>query len=194
MDQREFDRLVLESIDPIMRQIRADHLSLPSPCTGWALGDLLRHMVGSHRGFAAAARGEAAVREVWEEVILGDDPYETYRESADLVTSAFAAPDLYERQLEIYGYGVLPAKTTLHMHAVDYLAHGWDVAKSIGAQSRLDERLCAHGMALASRWPESAFTTGDPFAAHVPISDDAPIDQKLMAYLGRDPQWTSGTA
>lgn len=191
MDPREFDRRALESIDPIMRHTTAEHLSLPTPCKGWNLGDLLRHMVDQHRGFAAAAQGHAASASLWEGATLGMSPYEVYQAAAAAVTAAFAAPDLYERSLDIYGYGTIPARSALRMHAVDYLAHGWDVAKTIGVDEALDEELCAYGLSLAVRWPESAFTTGNPFGAHVAIADDAPADQRFMAYLGRDPSWTA---
>lgn len=191
MDPREFDRRVLESIDPIMRQVKPEHLSLPTPCTGWTLADLLRHMTGSHLGWAAAARGEPADPEVWAGPDLGPDPYAIYRASALAATTAFEAPDLMERNLEIHGYGVIPAAATLRMHAVDFLAHGWDVAKSIGVPEALDESLCEHGLAIALRWPEKAFTSGDPFAAHVSMAAEAPAWQRLMAHLGRDPDWTA---
>lgn len=187
MEWREFDRLVLESIDGIVRAVKPEHLALPTPCTGWTLDDLLRHMIGQHRGFAAAARGDAPGVAVWEQVTLGPDPYETYRAAAEEVTIAFLNPVAI---LPILGYGEFPPSVAMRMHSVDYLAHGWDVARTIGAPSDLDAALCATGIEVARRWPETAFGDGGPFAAHVPISEDAPVDQRLMAYLGRDPGWT----
>ncbi|HEX6683371.1 MAG TPA: TIGR03086 family metal-binding protein [Candidatus Limnocylindrales bacterium] len=190
MELRDFDRRVLESIDPILALVTAEHLGLPTPCTGWTLDDLLRHMVGQHRGFAAAARGEEPDPAVWEQVTLDPKPYETYRAAAAEVTAAFATPS---SSMHIWGYGVFPPETALRMHSVDYLAHGWDVAKTVGVPSTLDAELCATGLEIARRWPESAFGSGDPFGAHVPIADDTPVDQRLMAYLGRDPAWAPAT-
>jgi uncharacterized protein (TIGR03086 family) len=192
VDPREFDRRVLESIDPIVAQIRPGQLHLPTPCQGWKLDDLLRHMVGQHRGFASAARLEPPDPAVWEQVTLDpDNPYATYREAAAQVVSAFARPELGDQPIHIHGYGDIPAPITMRMHAVDYLAHGWDVAKTIGVDSTLDSELCEHGLSIARRWPESAFTSGDPFATHVAIPEGAPFDQRLMAYLGRDPGWNT---
>jgi len=187
VDWREFDRLVLESIDHILRAVKPEHLALPTPCAGWNLDDLLRHMIGQHRGFAAAARGEAPDPAVWEQVVLDPDPYETYRAAAAEVTTSFLTP---VRSFFILGYGEFRPEVAWRMHSVDYLAHGWDVAKTIGVPFDLDAGLCATGIEVARRWPQTAFGSGDPFAAHVPISDDAPVDQRLMAYLGRDPAWT----
>jgi uncharacterized protein (TIGR03086 family) len=179
-----------ESIDPILAQVRPEHLPLPTPCQGWDLGDLLRHMVGQHRGFAHAARGEQPDPAVWEQVTLDPgNPYATYREAAAEVVRAFARPDLANTPIHIHGYGGIPAQSTMRMHAVDYLAHGWDVAKAIGADSTLDSELCEHGLAIARGWPKGAFGSGDPFAAHIDVAPDAPVDQRLMAYLGRNPAW-----
>jgi uncharacterized protein (TIGR03086 family) len=190
VDPRDFDRRVLESIDPIVAQIQPGQLHLPTPCPGWQLGDLLRHMVGQHRGFASAARLEPTDPAVWEQVTLDEDnPYATYREAASAVIRDFARPELGDRPIHIYGYGDIPAPSTMRMHAVDYLAHGWDVAKTIGVDSTLDSELCEHGLRIAQRWPESAFGSGDPFGGHVPVPDTAPVDQRLMGYLGRDPGW-----
>jgi uncharacterized protein (TIGR03086 family) len=131
---------------------------------------------------------------VWEEVTLDpDDPYATYREAASWVVRDFARPDLADYSLEFFGYGAIPAPITMGMHAVDYLAHGWDVAKTIGADSTLDSELCERGLRIAQRWPESSFRSGDPFGAHVPVPETAPADQRLMAYLGRDPGWSRST-
>jgi uncharacterized protein (TIGR03086 family) len=191
VDPREFDRRALESIEPILAEVKAEQLSLPTPCESWDLGDLLRHMVGQHRGFAAAARLEAANPTVWLEVDLGPDPAATYSAAAADVVEAFARPDLAEHRIEIFGYGVIAAPNTMIMHAVDYLAHGWDVARSLGVDSTLDNELCEHGLRYALRWPAHSFVSGDPFGPHVTIAPDAPVDQRLMAYLGRDPAWAA---
>ena len=58
--------------------------------------------------------------------------HEAYRSSAPGVIEAFAQPRLPEK-IEVYGYGTLPMRTVLGMHIVDYVVHGWDVARAIGS-------------------------------------------------------------
>jgi uncharacterized protein (TIGR03086 family) len=225
LDPVELDRRVLDAIGPMLARVRPRHLSLPTPCAGWTLGDLLRHMVGHHRGFAAAARGADPDPEVWDGATLGDDPARTYREAAEEVSAAFAADGLTQRRLAVHGYGTFGARFALNMHSVDFLAHGWDVARAIGAaappagpptrsraepvepqaepaESRaesllrdgLDDRLCRAGLAIAGRWPDTPATWGtdpsSPFRPRIPVPADAPAYQRLMGFLGRDPQWT----
>ena len=197
LDPVELDRRVLDSIDPMLAQVRAGHLSRPTPCAGWNLGDLLRHMVGHHRGFAAAANG-AAVPDpaVWDGATLDDaDPYGTYRGAADLVTGAFAQDGLTGRRLAVHIYGTFAAPVALTMHSVDFLAHGWDVARCVGAGELFDEQLCEAGLRIAARWPDTPATWGtqpsSPFRPRVPVPEGAPAYQRLMGFLGRDPQWTA---
>ena len=91
-------------------------------------------------------------------------------------------------------YGTFPARIALTMHSVDFLGHGWDVARSIGAPDELDAGLCATGLAIAARWPDTPATWGtgaeSPFRPRVAVPEDAPAYQRLMGFLGRNPQWT----
>lgn len=187
MDPREYDRRVLESIDHIFDAVTADRLDRPTPCTGWTLGDLLRHMVGHHRGFAAAAAGTPAGAQVWDGATLDADPAATYRAAAAQVTAAFAGLDLSTRRLEVFGYGTFPATVAVHMHSVDFLGHGWDVARAVGVDDTLDEELCTIGLRIAAGWPDAAWGPGGPFRPRIPVPDDAPAYQRLMGYLGRRP-------
>ena len=50
-------RTAIESSVEVIRRVRSDMLTLPTPCAGWTLADLLTHMTAQHHGFAAAARG-----------------------------------------------------------------------------------------------------------------------------------------
>jgi uncharacterized protein (TIGR03086 family) len=199
MDPQELDRRVLESIDPILAQVTVAHLDRPTPCSLWSLADLLRHMVGSHRGFAAAAGTDTdggpapADGQVWDGAQLGPDPYETYRQSAQLVTEAFAAPELMQRRLEVWGYGTFTAPVALKMHAVDFLAHGWDVAESIGIDANLDEELCTVGLEIASQWPVTPKSWGPngAFRERLAVPANAPAGERLMGLLGRSASWRS---
>jgi uncharacterized protein (TIGR03086 family) len=190
IDLRELDRRVLSCIDPILAAVTVADLDAPTPCAMWTLRDLLQHMVGHHRGFAAAAAGTPVSAEVWDGAVLGPVPYDTYREAADLVTGAFAADDLLSRTMVIHGYGTFPASSALRMHSVDFLGHGWDVARSIGLDGALDEELCQVGLAIAAQWPATAWGPTGPFRDRVEVRAEAPAYQRLMGFLGRSPDWT----
>ncbi|HET8681716.1 MAG TPA: TIGR03086 family metal-binding protein [Micromonosporaceae bacterium] len=189
MDLLDLDRRAIEQSSRVVAGVSPDDLGRPTPCAGWTLGDLLRHMVAHNHGWAAAAQGLPARRQAWEEAELGDDPAAAYQEAAKLVTEAFAAPGLAGRKLEVYGYGTFPAQVALGMHFVDYLVHGWDVARSLGvpAPTELDPELAEEALRIALRWPYQR--PDKAFGVKVDLPSDAPVGQRLVAYLGRSPAW-----
>jgi uncharacterized protein (TIGR03086 family) len=195
MDPREFDRRVLAEIDRILAAVTPRHLDLDTPCAGWTVADLLRHMVGHHRGFAAAAEGKPVDPPLWDEVTLDEhDPAGTYLEAAQQVTGAFMRlPDL-DQPMAIHGYGTFPARIALNMHGVDFLGHGWDVARAIGVADQLDDALCEHALVLGGRWPDTPEVFGGPgapFATRVPVEAGEPAYRRLMGFLGRQPGWVA---
>lgn len=192
MDLRALDRQALENTVAIVDKVSPSQLALPTPCAGWTLADLLRHMVAHNNGFAGAVDGRPAEAAVWEGGDLGDDPSRAFAESAQLVIEAFSADDIAERTLEVFGFGRVPGHTALAMHFIDYLVHGWDVARAIGVDCHLDERLCSAVLAMGERWPAGAPTIwgpGAPFAHPVPVPDSAPADHRMLGFLGRSPTW-----
>ena len=54
-DHRSLDWLAVSATSRIVAGVRDEHLNLLTPCAGWRVRDLLRHMVGNNRGFVAAA-------------------------------------------------------------------------------------------------------------------------------------------
>ena len=187
MDLRDLDRRALAQTDRFVAAVTVADLDKPTPCAGWSLDELLRHMVAQQNGWAEAAGGAASRREVWEDAALGEDPYRTYRTSTDRVLEAFAAPDLMDRRFDVYGYGVFPATVALGMHFVDYLVHGWDVAKALGGPDGFDDDLGAAALRIALRWPYDR--PDKAFGVRVEVADEAPAHHRLMAYLGRSPAW-----
>jgi len=187
MELVALDRRALEQASRIVSGVTADHLDRPTPCAGWTLRQLLTHMVSNNHGWAEAAMGRSVGAEVWEEIPLGDDPVRAFQESADRVVETFGAEGFADRRLDVYGYGVFPARVAVGMHFVDFLAHGWDVAKSIGAPDELDPELCEAGLKIALRWPYHR--PDKAFGVAVEVPEDAPAHHRLVAYLGRSPGW-----
>src|ERR1700753_18293 len=135
-DFRPFHRVaVLASVD-VVDAVRPEQLRLPTPCTGWNLADLLAHMTVQHRGFAAAARGEGADPAVLQPATVLDtvlaDPAGTHPLAAargaageEVLGATFALPE--------FGPGAaFPGAMAIGFHFVDYVVHGWDVARTIG--------------------------------------------------------------
>jgi uncharacterized protein (TIGR03086 family) len=190
-DLREGCRDVLATTTDIVAQVRADQLGLPTPCAGWSVRDLLRHMVGNNNGFAAAALGAPPDPAVWDGVDV-TDPVGEFPASARRVVAAFASVEPLTGTFAVLGYGDVPAGQAVGMYFIDYLAHGWDVAVSIGVDPRLDEEACAAVLRIGAAWPRDSpaiWGPDAPFGHRVDVPEDAPVADRMLAFLGRSPAW-----
>jgi uncharacterized protein (TIGR03086 family) len=197
-DVRPLHRIaVLASVD-VVSAVTADDLAKPTPCAGWNLADLLAHMTAQHRGFAAAARGHGADEAVWQPgtvaQALAADPAGTYSAAAAEVIDAFAGDDVPDRDFALPDFGpgaVFPGAMAIGFHYVDYVVHGWDVARTLGRSYQLPADVVAGVVPLALMVPDGDFRTIDraPFGPAVPSADPADELEGILAYLGRSPQW-----
>jgi uncharacterized protein (TIGR03086 family) len=185
MDRATICARILTATGEIVAAVRPEQLDGPTPCGAWTLRQLLGHMVGHNVGWAAAAAGDPVGAEAWDRLDV-TDPAAEYDAAAAAVAAAFAAPAA--DPIEVYGYGTLPLSTGMAMHIVDYVVHGWDVARSIGYRWHYDEELVDAAYRIMLRFPTSR--PNKAFDVIVPVADDAPVTDKLMAYVGRDPQWS----
>jgi len=185
MDLFALDERALEWSGDIIAHVRPDQLGAPTPCGDWTLRELLGHMIAHNRGFAAAANGTPVGGEVWDRLDIQGDFISEYAISAADVTAAFSG-ELPER-VEVYGFGTFGVRSALRMHIVDFVVHGWDVARSIGLSRNPQDDLAAAAyeimQGLPSRRPNKAF------GLIIDVPETAPITDRLMAHLGRSPTW-----
>lgn len=186
-------RHVLERSASIVAQVRPDQLDLPTPCAGWALRDLLAHMIGQNYGFAAAAVGPGPDADAFAPRPIGADPAGQYAESVQRVLDAFASPGLLGRGMflaEVRGGMTIPAPIAIGFHLVDYVAHGWDVARAIDVPVTFDEDALATALQVAEDVPDEAksIADGTPFRPSVPTAGPGTL-ARIVALLGRSPSW-----
>jgi uncharacterized protein (TIGR03083 family) len=176
-DVRPLHRIaVLASVD-VVSAVTADDLAKPTPCAGWNLADLLAHMTVQHRGFAAAARGHGADESIWQPAI-----------------DAFARDGVRDSEFALPEFGpgaMFPAAMAIGFHYVDYVVHGWDVARTLGLSYELPVDVVAAALPLALVVPDGDFRTMDnaPFGPAIPSTDPADDLDRILTYLGRPPQW-----
>lgn len=203
-DIRDLDaRAVRASVD-VVSAVTADDLGRPTPCAEWTLGDLLSHMTVQHVGFAAAAAGRGADPDVWKASAPATDPVTEYAMAAELVIAAFAEPGMLERGFslpEIIPGVEFPAAQAISFHFIDYVVHGWDVARSLDIPYVLDPDLVIAALPVAEAVPagERRLRPGAAFRprltgpAEPGYAEADPMD-RILALLGRSPAWSAGLA
>ncbi|TQS27758.1 TIGR03086 family metal-binding protein [Microbispora sp. KK1-11] len=191
MDIRELDRRAVQASVEVVAEVRPGDLERPTPCAGWTLADLLAHMTAQHLGFAAAAEGRGADPDVWRER-PGPDPVWAYAAAAERVITAFAAEGVLDRGFVLPEVGVdapFPAVHAIGFHFIDYLVHGWDVARALGIAYEPAPDLAKAAWPIALAVPDGDYRErpGAAFAPSVPAAPDASRFDQILARLGRTP-------
>jgi uncharacterized protein (TIGR03086 family) len=202
-DIRSFHRTaVLASVD-IVDKVRPEDLKRATPCDGWNLAQLLAHMTVQHRGFAAAARGDGADPAQWDAATVADavtaDPAATYAAASADVLEAFASDDVLEASFALPELGpgaAFPGEQAIGFHFVDYVVHGWDVARAIDTPFTLPDDVIAAVLPLVFAVPDGDFRTApeSPFARAIAAGDGVSDLDRALLHLGRSPAWTPSRA
>jgi uncharacterized protein (TIGR03086 family) len=199
LDLRSMHRIaVLASVD-VVAAVTVDDLPRLTPCAGWNLADLLTHMTVQHHGFAAAARGQGADPAIWQPATVADavasDPAVTYSAAAADVIDAFAGADVLGAMFALPEFGpgaTFPGSLAIGFHFVDYVVHAWDVARTMDYPFELPADVVAAALPVAFAVPDEELRTAPnaPFRPAIQSTDQADDLGRILAYLGRSPEWT----
>lgn len=198
MNVRELDRRAMDVTARLVPLVTAEHWHRPTPCAGWQVHDLLAHILGQYHGFALAASGHPTDLEAFRPRPV--EPAElvaSYTAAAERVSAAFAEPGVPERAFhlpEIRDGGPFPATAAIGFHLVDEVAHAWDLARSIGTAVDFDAEVLRAALAIAARVPDDPASRGPGFAFGPGYRPDPglPALDRIVALLGRRPDWTPG--
>ena len=168
----EFSRLVSGATD----------WAAPAPVDGWTARDVVDHLVSWFAGFLSAGGVELPAGPA-----TADDPVAAWQHHADAVQAlvdergdeSFTHPRIGPGQLDT---------TVDRFYTSDVFMHSWDLAQATGQEPRLDEDFA--GQLLEGMRPiEALLRDSGQYGPAVPVPDDAPVVDRLMGFVGRDPAW-----
>lgn len=175
----EFDRRV--------RAVRSGQWHNATPCAEWDVRALVNHLVVEQL-WAPLLLDGATVDDVgnrFDGDQLGDEPVRAWASAAAAARKAFAAPGALRRSVQL-SYGRRPAEGYCQEMTMDLTVHAWDLARGIKADERLDEQLVRDVLAFVEPQVEQLASSG-LFAAPVAVGEDADVQTRLLALLGRQP-------
>ncbi|WP_438488656.1 TIGR03086 family metal-binding protein [Streptomyces sp. S186] len=173
---------VVGAVGGLVAGLRPVDLARPTPCAGWTVRELLDHMVWESLMVASIAEGTPRTDHCADH--LGDDPRAAFEGSARTALAVFRSSGMTART---FGPHEAPGALLVQQVVIELLAHGWDLARALGAPADLAPEVAEETLAAARRlYGAAPRTAGGSFAPERPAPPGATAADRLAAYLGRD--------
>lgn len=156
----------------------------PAPVEGWTARDVVDHLVTWFPAFLAAGGVDLAPGPS-----TAGDPVAAWRHHAGAVQGLLDGPDADRTFVHPFA-GEHPLSTAVdRFYTADVFMHTWDLARASGQDDRLDPDVCA--VMLEGMEPiEDLMRGSGQYGPRVPVPDDAPVQDRLLGFVGRDPHWS----
>ncbi|MFE9328688.1 maleylpyruvate isomerase family mycothiol-dependent enzyme [Nocardia sp. NPDC052278] len=176
----QLDAMALTLIGHDVAVLDDADLHKPTPCTGWAVTDLIQHMNERH---------EAVIAPLLPPITPATDPRDGFA-----VTGArwVAAMEQAGDVVELPPRGPIAKDQLLSIHFVDMLVHRWDLSRALGRTCWVPERFTILALPIARRITMPGSPLNGPNGVYRPplATDEAlPAIDNIAALLGRDPGW-----
>ena len=158
----------------------AEDWTRPSPVEGWTARDVVYHLIDWLPDFLERTGTTLPA-------VDAIDPAAAWRQRANDVQVLLETEG--DREFESPMFGTLTIGTAVdRFYTGDVWMHSWDLAKALGRDIDLGEQRCAEALVAMQPMDEVLRSSGQ-FGPQVPVPDDASAQDKLVAFIGRDPGW-----
>jgi len=155
----------------------------PAPVEGWVARDVVRHLVEWFPAFLKGATGITFPAGP----SVDDDPAGAWRTQTDAVQALLDDPATAERVYDLPHIGRMPLGQAVDMiYTPDVFMHRWDLARATGQGETLDPEKCAEMLAGMLPMDEVLRQSGQ-YGPRVAVPEDADVQTKLLAFIGRTP-------
>jgi uncharacterized protein (TIGR03086 family) len=186
----------------VIGRVGPHQLANPTPCGEFDVQALLGHLVVVLRRVAALGRGDDPFGPAVMTAVAGDSHQEAWLAAAHDVEAAWADDAVLTRTMRL-PWAENSGAAMLVSYLNEVTVHTWDLATATGQRPAWDPSvlsLAFDGIRFMPGQNRSAMFDGvragmppamrdfaDPFADAVPVPDDAPLIDRLVAWNGRRP-------
>ncbi|SIS17427.1 TIGR03086 family metal-binding protein [Williamsia sterculiae] len=170
--------------ETVLRGVRDDQLSLPTPCADWTVAQLCGHLVGTARRAEALADGRD---------VFTVDAFPAVHKAQPYADAAAHARELWSDDATLDAmmqvpWGRIPGRGALWGYVNEALVHGWDLAVATGQPASADPSAAETTLAVVRSFitPEIRTDAEVPFGAVVEPHPDADPTEQLANWSGRD--------
>ncbi len=188
MDQVATVGRIIDESRRLVDGMTPDQLGNRTLCSEWTVRDVLNHITGGAAYFARVAEEGSVPDEEIGQLLgggdnLGADYKAAFHTAADRAMAAFSQPGVLEKQVKL-PFGEMPAGVALNIAIFDVSTHNCDIAQATGQQIQ-DTDVLRTALDVGKQVVQPEMRTPGFFDAEQPTSDDAPPDQRLLAFAGR---------
>ncbi|SEQ49174.1 MULTISPECIES: TIGR03086 family metal-binding protein [Lentzea] len=187
MDLIQAHGVAMTEFDRRVREVAPDQWTLGTPCREWSVRDLVGHLVHEQLWAPELLAGCTVdqVGDRFDHDNLGDDPLVSWVVAAAAAREAWLEPSALGRSVSVSS-GTMDAEEYCWQMTADLAVHAWDLARSIGADERIDPALASAVLSYVEDnvddWSGSSM-----FDSPVPVPPDADDQTRLIGLLGRKP-------
>lgn len=157
----------------------------PTPVPEWTARDVVGHLIDWFAGFLEAS-SEVRLPDVTP---VADDPVAAWDQRAADIQALLDDPGTAERRLTNPHLGELPLADAIdRFYTSDVFLHTWDLARASGQDDALDPELASDLLAGMQQMEEALRSSGH-YGPAVEVPAGAPITDRVMGFIGRDPAW-----
>ena len=168
-----------DAFETLITHTAPERWTSPSPCERWLARDVVAHVV-DYSGQVLRERAGMSEVAVFADF---DDPAAAFRAIRELVEHVLDEPETPPKMANYLDLAV----------SFDLPQHGWDLAKATGQDSAMDPEEVELLWSSLSQAPKVWDWQRDNgwYAAPVSVPEDAPLQDRVLGLIGRDPCWTS---
>lgn len=173
----------------VLASVTDEQRRVSTPCSDFDVAGLAAHLVGGLVWLAGLpAGGTTNPMEVPEPDLAGRSL------DGEFATAAGRARDAWndEELAKVFTVAGNPVtgQDLVRFAVVEMVGHGWDIATATGQPTAGWDELAQTALDLAHGLDERILRAPGMMAPPVPVPADAPPLDRLIAFLGRDPQWS----
>ena len=160
--------------------------SAAAPVSGWTARDVVIHLVEWLPGFV----GSGSDIQLPEVPSPAEQPGPAWDAHQRAVQDLLDDPATAGVEFANPHIGSMPlAQAIDRFYTSDVFMHTWDLARATAQDDTLDPEMCA--TLLAGMEPIEELMRGSgQYGPRVQVADDATTQDRLMAFIGRDPAWS----
>jgi uncharacterized protein (TIGR03086 family) len=174
----------------VLARVGAPARDAPSPCAAWTVRQVGNHVVGSTTLLARVAEREPVddaefdPQKLADTDHLGADPVGALRAAGERCVTTFSRAGVLEERFP-QPVPDAPGAVLANICLVEFLVHGWDIARGAGVEYRPDGAVVAAAQAFTRMAVDDEQRATGLFGPAHPVGPDADPWTATLAHLGR---------